>query len=82
MEKPDAVLKKIDEAVVREELAVPIYTSHIAAALFWSGLPEKKKTEIIQGLKLLAKESQWHIILLKKVRHLYLSSKRTHVRKA
>ena len=82
MASSDAVLKKIDEAIVREELAVPIYTSHISAALFWSGVSDAKKKTIIQDLKLLTRESKAHIALLKKVRRYYLSSKHKHVHQA
>ena len=72
--KKDPVLVAIGEAIVREEMAVPLYTSHISAALFWSGLPEETQAKIIDGLKLLARESLWHIRLLRKVERIYKTS--------
>ena len=66
------VLQEIDVAAVKEELAIPVYTSHIKSALFWSGLSEKKKEKILEGLETLSKESQGHVTLLNRVKELYM----------
>jgi hypothetical protein len=65
------VLDKLHEAMIKEELAIPLYVSHIEQTLFWSGLPVKKQEKIIDGLKILAKESEIHSIYLKKIIDIY-----------
>jgi len=66
-----AVIDKINEAMVKEELAIPLYVSHIEQTLFWSGLDKEKQEEIIKGLKTLALESEGHVFALKKVLEIY-----------
>lgn len=69
------VSKLIDEAIINEEAAIPIYASHIKAAMFWSGLPDKKQEKIRAGLEVLLKDSRGHVSLLKEVKKLHLKSK-------
>jgi hypothetical protein len=57
--------------VVAEELAIPLYTSHIKQAFFWSNLSEDKQKKIIAGLQVLEKDSKNHVKLLKKVKRIY-----------
>lgn len=65
------VLQEINNAIVKEELAVPIYSSHIKVAMFWSGLPRTKQDKIIAGLEILLSESLNHVRMLKRVRRIY-----------
>lgn len=37
------IIRMINESIIEEELAIPLYSSHIEQALFWSGLTEKKQ---------------------------------------
>ena len=37
------ILEKIDEAILNEEMAIPIYANHLSSALFYSGFDEKNK---------------------------------------
>lgn len=65
------ILDKLNEAMIKEELAVPLYVSHIEQTLFWSGLPMSSQKKIIEGLKILAKESEIHAIYFKKIIDIY-----------
>jgi len=71
--EPNKILDTIQEAMVREELAVPVYTSHIKASLFWSGLDLEKQQRIIEVLEILARESEGHVFLLKRVKEIFTS---------
>lgn len=70
-----AVIREINNAIVKEELAVPLYTSHIEQTLFWSGLSKDKQVKMIQGLKILTRESKAHSLALKKIIEIYNQSK-------
>lgn len=63
----EQIIALIQEATVKEELAIPLYDSHISAALFWSGLPQEVQSEILAGLKILTRESRGHVKILKRV---------------
>ncbi len=76
---PTAVLQKIKEAIIKEELAMPLYVSHIEQTLFWSGLPNEKQKKIIRYLKILESESKYHIKMLKKLEKNYLKSFKKYV---
>lgn len=65
------VLQEIEVAAIKEELAIPVYTSHIKSALFWSSLSDKKQQMILEGLETLSRESEGHVILLNRVKDLY-----------
>jgi len=64
-------MAKINEAIAVEEMAVPIYASHLRAAFSWSGLQPDVQKKIIKGLKILSRESLGHVRLLRKVRRIY-----------
>ena len=49
----DFILESLKEAMIKEELAIPLYVSHIKQTLFWSGLPVKKQQIIVENLKTL-----------------------------
>ncbi|TAK95730.1 hypothetical protein EPO05_03490 [Patescibacteria group bacterium] len=66
------ILALIDEATKYEELAIPIYSSHLRSTFFLSGLDAKKQKTIQESLQTLARESEGHIVLLKRVRSLFL----------
>jgi hypothetical protein len=59
MEK-ELILKQLEEAKIQEELAIPLYVSHIKETIFWSGLEPEKQAEIINSLKILDIESEGH----------------------
>jgi hypothetical protein len=61
------IIDKINEARTKEELAIPLYVSHIEQAFFWSGLDKERQKKIMTGLKILARESEKHAVILKKV---------------
>ncbi len=69
------ILALLQEAIVKEELAIPLYVSHIEQAFFWSGLSKKVQEEIVERLKILESESQGHVQTLKRVQAYYLESK-------
>lgn len=68
------ILFEIQEALIKEELAIPVYVSHIQQTLFWSGLTKEKQEKIVQSLMILEKESEGHVMLLKRVKELYVES--------
>jgi hypothetical protein len=65
------IIESVREAMIKEELAIPLYVSHIEQAFFWSGLPEKKQTKIIESLKILERESEIHAKNLQRVLEIY-----------
>ena len=65
------VLREIEDAILKEETAIPIYASHIKAAMFWSGLPDAKQEKIKAGLEVLLKDSRGHVYLLREVKKIY-----------
>ena len=71
---PQKVLNEIRQALVKEELAIPLYVSHIKQTFFWSGLSENQQNQIIDRLKILEKESEWHVRMLHEVEKIYLES--------
>jgi len=61
------VVDMIREAMVKEELAIPLYVSHIEQTFFWSGLSKEKQDIIIKNLEILEKDSEWHAQVLRKM---------------
>lgn len=68
------VVDEIKAAVVYEELCIPLYTSHIKQAFYWSGLPKDVRDEIVAGLKILEKDSRWHAEALRMVEKIYIKT--------
>ncbi|MEK7118801.1 MAG: hypothetical protein AAB869_04275 [Patescibacteria group bacterium] len=66
------ILQELDAATVKEELALPVYASHIKSVLFWSGLSKEKKERICESLEILLQDSARHVQLLKHIKTLYL----------
>ncbi|MGM0442210.1 MAG: hypothetical protein ACQEQC_07310 [Elusimicrobiota bacterium] len=54
------ILKKIDEAIITEEKAVPIYAKHLESTLFWSDMPEEYRERIKKLFEKLKEESLGH----------------------
>lgn len=71
---PEKILNRINEARIKEELALPIYSSHIKQTLFWSGLSKDKKEKIIASLRTLEADSERHVKLLKIVARNFLKN--------
>lgn len=67
----DPVLSALDKAIVQEEKAITIYTSHLKTAFQWSGLSQEQQQEIVTILNTLSRESRGHISLLEEVRGIY-----------
>lgn len=67
----ELVIAEINDAIIKEELAVPLYTSHIEQTLFWSGLEKSKQAKMIRGLKTLVKDSRGHAAALRKIMEIY-----------
>ncbi len=65
------VLKEIDDAMVKEEMALPVYASHIESVLFWSGIPKRKQDRIRESLEILIRESIAHVKMLKYIKTLH-----------
>ena len=69
------VLNLTREAIVKEELAIPVYDSHISASLFWSGLSEEVRRKILEGLQTLTHDSAGHVLLLQRVEAIIVATK-------
>ena len=69
------ILQEIRDATIKEEMAIPLYVSHIEQTLFWSGLPKEKQKKIIDSLKILERESEAHVSMLKRVMEIYNNKK-------
>ena len=67
MSREDA-LKIIDDSIIVEELAIPVYQKHLNSALFWSGFDTEDVNSIRFDLELLTKESKEHIIILNQLK--------------
>lgn len=65
------ILEDIHQAVLDEELAVPVYTSHIKNTIFWTGLPEAKQKRILEILDTLARESEGHVNVFKRIQEIF-----------
>ena len=74
----DELIQAIRQASVKEELAIPLYDSHISAALFWSGLPEEVQQRIIAGLTVLTTESRGHVKILKQIEKIVRDEAHAH----
>lgn len=68
MEKK-SLLKLLDESIVVEELAIPIYSEHLDSALFWSGFKSEITDEIKKTLLKIANESKEHIRIIQKLKN-------------
>jgi hypothetical protein len=67
----ELILGELEEARIGEELAVPLYVSHIKQTIFWSGLEEEKQQKIINNLKILDVESERHAKQLEEIIEIY-----------
>lgn len=56
----EEILKKIDEAIITEEKAIPIYAKHLESTLFWSDMLEEYAEKIKKLFQKLKKESLGH----------------------
>lgn len=70
MPTTQSIINKIDEAALGEEKALPIYTAHISATLFWSGLDKDVQKEIIGKLQILHDDSLHHVQILEKIKEI------------
>ncbi len=70
----DFILQSINEARIKEELAIPLYSGHIKQTLFWSGLPKVSRDKIMSGLTTLKTDSIKHCKILKRVADNYIKN--------
>ncbi|MFC1693106.1 hypothetical protein ACFL1R_06345 [Candidatus Latescibacterota bacterium] len=66
----EEIIRKIDDAILMEDSAIPIYSKHIKSTLFWSGLNDEFQKRIKETLDFLTEESQKHVFLLERVKKL------------
>ena len=60
----DELLKLIEDSIIIEERAIPIYQEHIDSALFWSGFSAEQQETIKSTLEEITKDSEKHIAIL------------------
>lgn len=60
----EEIIQKIDQAILFEDEAIPIYSKHIRSTLFWSGLNDECQQKIKETLDVLIRETLKHKILL------------------
>ena len=56
----EELVRRLQEAALTEEMAIPIYAQHLPKTLFWSRLPEKDIDFIKAGLSRLSADSSRH----------------------
>lgn len=62
------LIKKLDKALILEEMAVPIYNKHLKNTLFLSGYPEDVQELIKKNLKILSDDSVRHKFMIEKLK--------------
>ena len=70
--KREELIRRLQEAVLTEETAIPVYAKHLHNTLFWSGLHPDDIKVVKAGLRRLYTDSNRHRkmleALIKKVR--------------
>ena len=56
-EKKQKMIGLLKHAIIFEEKAIPLYSRHLAPAVFWAGLPEDAVAKIKETLLVLEKET-------------------------
>lgn len=64
------IIKLIDDSIIIEEMAIPIYKKHLDSSMFWSGFDVSDQETIRQGLETLIRESKKHIKILNRLSEL------------
>lgn len=72
---PNRKLLSLIENALLKEMTIPIYATHIASALFWSGLDVAKQKEMRDILQILKEDSIGHICQLNEVKQRHLDSR-------
>ena len=62
------LIKKLDKAIILEEMAVPIYNKHLKNTLFLSGYPEEVQKRIKNNLKILSDDSVRHKFMIEELK--------------
>lgn len=68
--KKEEIIKKIDEAILTEEKAIPIYMKHIESTMYWSELKEKDRINIRNVFVQLKEDSLKHIEFLNRIKEI------------
>ena len=61
-------IKKIDEAIITEEDAIPVYSRHLKTIIFWSGLGKEKEEKIKSYLDILINDTRKHIKIFESIK--------------
>lgn len=70
--REEKIIQELDAAILMEEMAIPVYSSHLASTVGRIGVSEENSQRIIDDLTVLETESKKHITMLKKVREILL----------
>ena len=62
--RKNKLLAMIDDALMKEEKAMPLYSRHLKTALFWSGLSTAVREQLRIQLGILETESNRHAKVL------------------
>lgn len=73
--KKEEILSMVDDAIIQEEMALPIYAKHLKSVMFWSHFSQKEQMIIVEKLKLLIKETQAHAAYLNRVKDIVENKK-------
>ncbi len=65
----EEIIEKINQAILFEDEAIPIYSKHIESTLFWSGLNDECQQKIKETLDVFIRETQKHVKLLERVKN-------------
>lgn len=68
MDNKEALIKKIEDAIIIEEQAIPVYSNHMKVIFSWFKLSKEKKIHLNQIFDTLIKESTKHKLILEKVK--------------
>lgn len=61
-------IKKVDQAIITEEDAIPVYSRHLKTIIFWSGLGEEKEKRIKAYLDVLINDTRKHIRIFESIK--------------
>lgn len=66
------IVQELDSAILMEEMAIPVYSSHLASTIERIGVSKEIGQKIVDDLKILETESKKHISMLKEVKRVLL----------
>ncbi|NTU69391.1 hypothetical protein HGB13_00985 [bacterium] len=75
MNKKHKIIAMLNEAVMTEEDAIPIYGKHLETAIFWSGIDPKKEELIRKYMDILINDTRRHVIMFSKIKNILEAEK-------